>query len=109
MWLQCAFCGVQVGHWEERDDPFTDHQRWAPFCGFVRGLPVGNIPINSDGHPEKQESRDYVCGPSLEFRPNSGSEQAVSSGVHHNLLTPEELQKHGINQSCGPMHPSHNT
>ncbi|KDR09161.1 baculoviral IAP repeat-containing protein 3-like [Zootermopsis nevadensis] len=108
--VECAFCGVLVGRWEEGDDPFTDHQRWSPSCGFVRGFPVGNIPINSDGHPETQGSRSYdVCGPFLEFRPNSGSERAVSSGVHNNLLTPEELQKHGINQSHGPMHPSYNT
>ncbi|KDR19613.1 death-associated inhibitor of apoptosis 1-like [Zootermopsis nevadensis] len=108
--VQCVFCGVQVGQWEEGDAPFTDHQRWAPSCGFVRGMPVGNIPINSDGHPETQESRSYdVCGPFLEFRPNSGPERAVSRGLYHNLLTPEELQKYGINQSHGPMHPSYNT
>lgn len=76
--VHCAFCGVEVGRWEEGDDPFTDHQRWAPSCGFVRGLPVGNIPINSDGQPETPESHSYdVCGPFLEFRPNSGSERGV--------------------------------
>ncbi|XP_023710490.2 baculoviral IAP repeat-containing protein 2 [Cryptotermes secundus] len=112
--VRCVFCGVEVGHWEEGDDPFRDHQRWAPSCGFVRGLQVGNIPISQDGLPEgpsaQEASRSYdVCGPYLEFRPNSGPERAVSSGLNHNLLTPEELQKHGIHQSRGPLHPSYNT
>jgi hypothetical protein len=84
--VQCAFCGVEVGRWEEGDDPFTDHQRWAPSCGFIRGLPVGNVPIKSDGQPETPESHSYdVCGPFLEFRPNSGSERSALHCLHFML------------------------
>jgi hypothetical protein len=103
-------------------------------------LQVGNIPINRGSLPEvpsdQEISHGYdVCGPHMEFRPNSGPERgeshcmhslllhledgigcipekyvaAVSSGFNHNLLTPEELQKHGIHQSRGPLHPSYNT
>ena len=28
----CAFCGVEVGQWEEGDNAFQDHQRWSPSC-----------------------------------------------------------------------------
>jgi len=83
--VRCAFCGVEVGRWEEGDDAFRDHQRWSPSCGFIKGLRVGNIPIDSDGQPGTSSSlplssqetrRSYdVCGPYLEFRPNSGPEQ----------------------------------
>jgi len=139
--VRCAFCKVEVGRWEEGDDPFKDHRRWSPYCEFIRGLPVGNIPISSDSQPETvtamEANRSFdVCGPYMEVRPNSGPERgmlcclhlmlsfvmwesgndsencvvaAVSNGVHHNTLTPEELQKHGINQSRGPLHPSYNT
>ena len=77
--VRCAFCGVEVGRWEEGDDPFRDHQRWAPSCGFVRGLSVGNIPISPNGQPETSTSgmnlsRD-VCGPFLEIRPHAGPER----------------------------------
>lgn len=111
--VRCAFCGVEVGRWEEGDDPFRDHQRWAPSCGFVRGLPVGNIPISPNGQPESSTSgmnlsRD-VCGPFLEIRPNAGPERGMSNGVHQALLTAEELRKHGIHQSRGPDHPTFNT
>jgi hypothetical protein len=88
----CAFCGVEVGRWEEGDDAFRDHQRWSPSCGFIKGLIVGNIPVDSDGQPgtssslslpssssllsSQETSRSYdVCGPYMELRPNSGPEQ----------------------------------
>lgn len=83
----CAFCGVEVGRWEEGDDAFRDHQRWSPSCGFIKGLGVGNIPIGSDGQPgtssslllpfsPQETNRSYdVCGPHMELRPNSGPEQ----------------------------------
>jgi len=60
----CAFCGVQVGHWEEGDDPFKEHQRWSLSCGFIRGLFVGNIPIGSTDQPttsSEQPTQSYDC------------------------------------------------
>jgi len=116
----CAFCGVEVGRWEDGDDAFRDHQRWSPSCGFVKGLRVGNIPIGSDGQPgtsssssslplsSQETSRSYdVCGPYMELRPNSGPEQG--SMMNQTMLTAAEMQKHGINQCRGPQHPSYNT
>jgi len=116
--VRCAFCGVEVGRWEEGDDAFRDHQRWSPSCGFIKGLIVGNIPIGSDGQPGTSSSslqllsqetiRSYdVCGPYMEFRPNSGPEQG--SMMNQSLLTAAEMQKHGINQCRGPQHPAYNT
>jgi len=43
--VRCAFCGVEVGHWEEGDEALKEHQRWSPSCGFFKGLCVTNIPI----------------------------------------------------------------
>ena len=80
--VRCAFCGVEVGRWEQGDDPFRDHQRWSPSCGFIKGFIVGNIPIGSDDQPgtsstlSQETSRSYdVCGPYLKLRPNSSPEQ----------------------------------
>lgn len=117
--VRCAFCGVEVGQWEEGDDALRDHQRWSPSCEFIRGLRVGNIPVGSDGQPgtssssslplsSQETSRSYdVCGPYMELRPNSGPEQG--SMMNQSLLTAAEMQKHGINQCRGPQHPSYNT
>jgi hypothetical protein len=73
--VRCAFCGVEVGHWEEWDDVLKEHQRWSPSCGFAKGLCVRNIPILSNDQPEKtsdQPTRSRnMCNPRLELRPNS--------------------------------------
>jgi len=128
--VRCAFCGVEVGRWEEGDDAFRDHQRWSPSCGFIKGLIVGNIPIGSDGQPGTSSSSSSsslpsslpssslshyqgtthsydVCGPYMELRPNSGPEQG--SMMNQSLMTTAEMQKHGINQCRPPQHPSYNT
>ncbi|XP_060084357.1 uncharacterized protein LOC132563634 [Ylistrum balloti] len=32
---QCFFCGGCLKEWEEHDDPWVEHARWFPDCGFV--------------------------------------------------------------------------
>jgi len=75
----CAFSGAQVGHWGEGDDPFKDHQTWNPFCGFKKGLFVGNIPIGSTdlptATPEKSNRSRDVCAPHFWLRTNSMPER----------------------------------
>jgi len=70
----CAFCEAQVGHWEG-DNPFDDHQRCRPYCGFLKGLFVRNIPIGSTDQPttssEKPARSRDLCGSDFELRPNS--------------------------------------
>jgi hypothetical protein len=101
-----AFCGVEGGRWEEGDDAFTDHQRWSPSCGFIKGLIVGNIPVGSDGQPgtslssslplsSQETSRSYdVCGPYMELRPHSGPEQGR---LHYlRIMVPLSMCESGI-------------
>jgi E3 ubiquitin-protein ligase XIAP len=64
----CAFCGVEVGCCEPGDDLLKDHQRWSPSCTFVKGLLAGNFPIGPDNLPGRGND---VCGPFMEYRPNS--------------------------------------
>ena len=64
--VRCSICEAELGHWEERDNPFKDHQLLSPSCGFIKGLFVGNMPIGSDNLPEtspQQPTLSYdVCG-----------------------------------------------
>ena len=119
--VRCAFCGVEVGRWEEGDDAFRDHQRWSPSCGFIKGLIVGNIPIGSDGQPGTSSSlpsssssslpsssssssslsfyqgttHSYdVCGPYMELRPNSGPEQGRLHYLY--IMVPLSMCESGI-------------
>lgn len=41
----CVFCRGVVGSWEVGDVPRTEHKRHFETCNFVRGQPVGNVPI----------------------------------------------------------------
>nr|BDT62997.1 MAG: baculoviral IAP repeat-containing protein [Trachysalambria curvirostris nimavirus] len=41
----CIFCRGVVGAWEVGDTPRGEHQRHFPHCTFIRGKPVGNVPI----------------------------------------------------------------
>jgi hypothetical protein len=43
--FRCTFCGVEVGWWRG-DSPFAENKRWSPFCEFIKGFVVGNIPID---------------------------------------------------------------
>ncbi|XP_055869475.1 baculoviral IAP repeat-containing protein 3-like isoform X1 [Biomphalaria glabrata] len=33
---KCFFCGGGLRKWEQDDDPFIEHARWYPKCGYIR-------------------------------------------------------------------------
>ena len=72
--VRSTFCGVEVGHWKEGDSAFKKHQHCSPFCGFAKGLCVGNIPILSNDSPEKSSGQPTgsgnVSSSLFELRPN---------------------------------------
>ena len=47
LFSRCAFCDNCVGDWEVGDIPLVEHAKLFPMCGFIRGLSVGNISIQS--------------------------------------------------------------
>jgi hypothetical protein len=106
--VRCAFCGVEVGWWQEGDSQFDNHKRFSPSCEFVKGFVVGNIPIDkpeisqeparskevcgcgfkvflSKNNPidnsEPNRSRD-VCESFMELRPNSRPEQGKKAYLY---------------------------
>jgi len=108
---RCAFCGNFVGDWEEGDIPLNEHKKLFPMCSFVRGLPVGNIPIveTVQSTPESQElisSGQDVTGIRENYQrmPASAPENQMPAEGNANLQ--EEL---GIISHHGPMHPSYAT
>lgn len=46
--VKCYFCRVEIGLWEEGDDVLVDHQRWSPYCNFIKRRPTDNVPINAE-------------------------------------------------------------
>jgi hypothetical protein len=45
-YVQCAFCGVEVGHWQPGENPARVHKDCSPGCRFINGDYVGNIPFD---------------------------------------------------------------
>lgn len=43
----CHFCNIEIGFFEEGDDPLQDHVRWSPSCQLMRRCPTDNIPIDA--------------------------------------------------------------
>ena len=46
--VRCQFCGVEIGMWEEGDDILTEHQRWSPYCRFIKQRPTNNVPLDAE-------------------------------------------------------------
>lgn len=44
--VQCRFCRIKICNWNAEDDPNEQHNLWAPYCPFVRGLETENVKLN---------------------------------------------------------------
>ncbi|XP_067657016.1 baculoviral IAP repeat-containing protein 2-like [Haliotis asinina] len=42
--VKCAFCMGVLKEWQPGDIPLAEHRRHFPYCGFIQGEDVGNIP-----------------------------------------------------------------
>lgn len=36
--VRCAFCNITLRNWREEDDPYDEHNRWAPSCPYLNGI-----------------------------------------------------------------------
>jgi hypothetical protein len=46
--VQCAFCRGKLRRWTRNDTPSSAHSRFFPFCPFIRGCDVGNVPLRKE-------------------------------------------------------------
>ncbi|XP_018331060.1 death-associated inhibitor of apoptosis 1 [Agrilus planipennis] len=101
--VRCPFCNVEVGQWEEGDDPLSDHARWSGSCVFLRQRPCGNISIEEDPNPVMPQGYD-TCGKyGIEVRPNSfPGRESDQCGSQEN-----SLRKYGVQSNLGTAHPNY--
>ena len=57
----CVYCRGVVGGWEPGDTPRGEHQRHFPHCPFIRGQPVGNVPLNHSSILDKLPLDEEEC------------------------------------------------
>jgi hypothetical protein len=117
-----AFCGLQVGHWVEGDDAFKNHSHWSPFCGFVNGVVVGNIPSPSKTSQQQPSSNCNVRGPYMEYTPKTTCPECCkyiyiftflfphmynynSTLIHLSSLAVTKFRQHNELQWDSPMYP----
>lgn len=78
--VRCFECQLTLRNWKESDDVWTDHQRWCGKCRFIRDIPCGNVPIDTDPNtiPPYTKLRD-VCGVyGMKVCPNAVPDQSVN-------------------------------
>lgn len=77
----CAYCGVEIGEWEEGDDPLEDHRKWAPTCRFVTQRQTEEIGRSFLSRSSGQD----VCG-STEYFPNSFPENETCKLLFKSMI-----------------------
>ena len=87
--VQCVFCQGIIGNWEDEDFPMTEHRLLYPACPFIRGLDVGNIPIQSS-----PSSSLGVPGSSLNATPSPS--RIDHSGLSDTLMETMGFDEVGI-------------
>nr|1SDZ_A Chain A, Apoptosis 1 inhibitor [Drosophila melanogaster]1SE0_A Chain A, Apoptosis 1 inhibitor [Drosophila melanogaster] len=61
--VKCFFCGVEIGSWEQEDQPVPEHQRWSPNCPLLRRRTTNNVPINAEALDRILPPISYdICG-----------------------------------------------
>ncbi|EDV52193.2 death-associated inhibitor of apoptosis 1 [Drosophila erecta] len=61
--VKCYFCGVEIGCWEQEDQPVPEHQRWSPNCPLLRRRTTNNVPINGEALDRILPPISYdICG-----------------------------------------------
>lgn len=76
----CIFCRGIIGAWEETDTPRGEHSKHFPQCPFIKGKPVGNIPMKQSLILAKFSnfSCARVCNP-LELNSRTTSEGVTTA------------------------------
>ncbi|XP_034253677.1 death-associated inhibitor of apoptosis 1-like isoform X2 [Thrips palmi] len=99
--VRCAFCDVEVGRWEEGDNPAEEHKKWSKNCPFLsHPSAVDNVAISpSDPPPPLPQLEPYgfdECG-------------IFNIKKSDNCPIVPSLEKLGIHKRYSPAHPSYIT
>ncbi|XP_064600153.1 baculoviral IAP repeat-containing protein 7-like [Liolophura sinensis] len=77
--VKCFFCDGGLRNWEPQDDPWTEHGKWFPRCGYVLKV-KGNDFVNS-AQATNSPSRGPGTGLGVMLRTREGS--STTGGLHH--------------------------
>jgi len=90
----CIFCGVEIGFWEEGDDPVSEHKKYSPNCPIFQPQTDAKLRKAPIGEDEcgcvigEKKVKNYSL---LESRFNSFKEWPISM-----KQTPKDMSKAGF-------------
>ena len=58
--VQCFCCGGMLGGWEAGDTAWGEHSKHFPYCFFILGHDVGNVPFQGVTEEEESGSRQHA-------------------------------------------------
>ncbi|XP_034398635.1 E3 ubiquitin-protein ligase XIAP isoform X1 [Cyclopterus lumpus] len=87
--VQCFCCGGMLAGWEAGDTAWAEHTKHFPYCFFILGHDVGNVPFQG-GIEEEEESSSRqhanVCVPMGRLEERLGSFAGVLHPIDHERL-----------------------
>ena len=85
--VKCAYCFIEIGRWEDGDEPNFEHKRWSPNCPFIKGIVHGIGYINSNGIQQGTDTCGYNMEPPSRISEELGLLPSVLStlGVEVNI------------------------
>ena len=90
--VKCFFCDGGLCNWEDNDDPWTEHARWFPECGFlkqvkgpefiqkVQEIGINGGSINSGGENVHETSEPHAP-PRMDKVPSSSTQSLESKNL----------------------------
>nr|XP_020485299.1 E3 ubiquitin-protein ligase XIAP [Labrus bergylta] len=85
--VQCFCCGGMLGGWETGDTAWREHTTHFPYCFFILGHDVGNVPFQGVMEEEgssRQQANNHV--PMGSFDDRLGSFAGVQHPIDHERL-----------------------
>nr|XP_018904719.1 PREDICTED: putative inhibitor of apoptosis [Bemisia tabaci] len=105
--VRCAFCGVEIGKWEQDDDPFVDHRKWSGNCKFVKKLPCGNVPLDPSNDTALFTGAGHDDHRSFGIELKRKVTESEYPPTKHNDVPP--LEKLSVQKKESPMFPKYAT
>ncbi|KAM7389471.1 hypothetical protein PAMP_023448 [Pampus punctatissimus] len=86
--VQCFCCGGMLGGWEAGDTAWGEHTKHFPYCFFILGHDVGNIPFQGGTEEEECGRRGGANAhvPMESFEDRLGSFAGVQHPIDHERL-----------------------
>ncbi|XP_018530983.1 E3 ubiquitin-protein ligase XIAP [Lates calcarifer] len=85
--VQCFCCGGMLGGWEAGDTAWGEHTKHFPYCFFILGHDVGNVPFQGSTEEEGSSRRHGNTQiPMGTFEERLGSFAGVQHPIDHDRL-----------------------